>query len=103
MAKATTPIPPGFHTLTTHLSVNGAAKYIDFLQKAFGATEIRRSPGPGGKLMHVLVKIGDSMLMFADHFPEMGSPPIAQGHLPVVLSLYVPDADATFAQAVKAG
>jgi PhnB protein len=103
MAKTATPIPPGFHTITPHLSVNGAAKYVDFLQKAFGATEIHRAPGPGGKLMHVLVKIGDSMLMFADHFPEMSSPPIAQGHWPVVLNLYVPDADATFAQAVKAG
>ena len=90
MAKATSPIPPGFHSLTPHLSVDGAAKYIDFLVMAFGATEIHRAPGPGGKLMHALVKIGDSMLMFADLFPEMGSPPIAQGHWPIVLNLYVP-------------
>ena len=103
MAKAATPIPPGFHTLTPHLSVNGAAKYIDFLTKAFGATEMHRSPGPGGKLMHATVRIGDSMLMFADYFPEFGSPPIAEGHWPVVLSLYVPDADAAFAKAVAAG
>ena len=84
MAKATSPIPPGFHSLTAHLSVNGAAKYIDFLTKAFGAAEVSRSPGPGGKLMHATVKIGDSMLMFADHFPEFGSPPIAEGHWPIV-------------------
>jgi uncharacterized glyoxalase superfamily protein PhnB len=103
MAKAASPIPPGFHTLTPHLSVNGAAKYIDFLTKAFGATEVHRAPGPGGKLMHALVKIGDSMLMFADHFPEFGSPPIAEGHLPVVLNLYVTDADASFDKAVAAG
>src|SRR5437867_4315461 len=103
MAKATSPIPPGFHSLTPHLSVDGAAKYIDFLVMAFGATEIHRAPGPGGKLMHALVKIGDSMLMFADLFPEMGSPPIAQGHWPIVLNLYVPDADASFARALAAG
>jgi len=103
MAKAATPIPPGFHTLTPHLSVNGAAKYIDFLTKAFGATEISRAPGPGGKLMHATVKIGDSMLMFADYFPEFGSPPIAEGHWPIVLSLYVPNADASFEKAVAAG
>ncbi len=103
MAKAATPIPPGFHTLTPHLSVNGAAKYIDFLTKAFGATEISRAPGPGGKLMHATVKIGDSMLMFADHFPEFGSPPTAEGNWPVVLSLYVPNADASFEKAVAAG
>jgi PhnB protein len=103
MAKATSPIPPGFHALTPHLVVVGAAKYIDFLQNAFGATELRRAPGPGGKLMHALLKIGDSMLMLADHFPEFGSPPIAQGHWPVMLQLYVPDADAAFAKAVAAG
>jgi PhnB protein len=41
--------------------------------------------------------------MFADHFPEFGGPPIAQGHWPVVLNLYVPDADASWARAIKAG
>src|SRR5438309_80152 len=103
MAKATSPIPPGFHTLTPHLIVKGAAKYIDFLKRAFGATEIHRTPGPGGRLVHVQVQIGDSVMMFADHFPEMGGSPIAEGWWPVVLSLYVPDADAFFAKAVAAG
>jgi PhnB protein len=103
MAKATSPIPPGFHTLTPHLSVVGAAKYIDFLKQAFGATEYHRSDGPGGKVMHATMKIGDSLLMLADHFPEFGSPPIAQGHWPIVLHLYVPDADSAFEKAVAAG
>src|SRR5260370_12352168 len=53
--------------------------------------------------MHATVKIGDSVLMLADHFPEFGSPPIAQGHWPVVLNLYVPDADSAFQKAVAAG
>ena len=102
MAKSTTPIPPGFHALTPHLIVNGAAKYIDFLKQAFGATEIHRAPGPGGKLMHALVRIGDSVMMFADHFSEY-APPIAEGFWPLVLNLYVPDADAAFAKAIAAG
>jgi PhnB protein len=103
MAKATSPIPSGFHTLTPHITVDGAAKYIDFLKQAFGGTEISRAPGPGGKLMHASVRIGDSMLMFNDLFPEMGVPPIAQGHWPIVLHLYVPDADAAFERAKAAG
>ena len=86
MAKAANPVPAGFHTLTPHLSVKGAAKYIDFLKQAFGATEVSRAPGPDGKLMHAQVRIGDSVLMLADHFPEFGAPPIAEGHWPVVLS-----------------
>jgi PhnB protein len=103
MPKATSPIPSGFHTLTPHITVDGAAKYIDFLKQAFGGTEIARAPGPGGKLMHATVRIGDSMLMFNDPFPEMGMPPIAQGYWPITLHLYVPDADAAFEQAKAAG
>lgn len=104
MPKPANPIPPGFHTLTAHLSVNGAAAYIDFLQRAFNAVEINRSPGPGGKLMHVEMRIGDSLLMFADDFSsELGFPPLAQGRMPFHLHLYVPDADALWNQAVAAG
>ncbi len=103
MGKAASPIPPGFHSLTPHLGVHGAANYIDFLARAFGAVEIGRSPGPGGKLMHAAVRIGDSMLLLHDYFPEMGGPPPATGNGPLVLHLYVPDADATWAQAIAAG
>ena len=104
MSTSVNPIPPGFHSLTPHLNVNGAAKYIDFLKKAFNAVEIARSPGPGGKLMHALVRIGDSPLMFADDFnAEMNQPPFVQGRLPFVINLYVPDADAAWAQALSAG
>jgi PhnB protein len=50
------------------------------------------------------VRVGDSMIMFADDFAaEFHMPPLAQGRMPFVLNLYVPDADATFAQAVAAG
>ena len=63
MSNTVNPIPEGFHSLTPHLNVDGAAAFIDFVKKAFGAVEIMRSPGPGGKLMHASVKIGDSMLM----------------------------------------
>jgi len=104
MPKPANPIPPGFHSLTAHLSVNGAAAYIDFLKRAFNAIEIDRSPGPGGKLMHAEVRIGDSLLMFADDFTaEFGLPPLAEGRLPFQLHLYVPDADAIWNQAVAAG
>lgn len=105
MAKAAARyIPEGYHTITPHLEVKqGAARYIDFLKKAFGAREVSRMEGPGGKLMHAEVAIADSRVMLADSFPEFGSPPIAEGHWPVVMHLYVPDADKTFAQAQAAG
>jgi PhnB protein len=103
MAKAASPIPPGFHTITPQLNVKDAAKYSEFLQNAFGAVEISRSPGPGGKLMHVEVRIGDSILMFADHFPEFGAPATVEGNYPISFHVYVPDVDALWKKAIAAG
>jgi uncharacterized glyoxalase superfamily protein PhnB len=95
--------PDKFGAVTPHLTVRGADKYIDFLKRAFGAVETGRAAGPGGKLMHAEVTIGDSVMMLNDHMPEFGSPAIAEGFWPIALHLYVPDADATFASATAAG
>jgi len=104
MPKAANPIPAGFHTITPALNVKGAAEYSDFLKRAFGAVEIERSPGPGDKLMHVEMRIGDSVLIFADDFTaEFGMPPFAQGNYPFHFHIYVPDVDALWQKAVAAG
>ena len=103
MPKAKNPIPEGFRTLTPHITVSGAVKYIDFLKRAFNAVEVSRAPGPGGKLMHAHVRIGDADLMLNDHFPEFGGPAIVLGNWPFTLHLYVRDADAVYKHAVSAG
>ena len=104
MPKPANPIPPGFHSLTMHITVKGAATYLDFLKKAFNAVEIDRSPGPGGKLMHATVRIGDSMLMLNDDFStEFHQDPVAEGNLPFVLNYYTTDADGAWNEAVGAG
>jgi PhnB protein len=46
------PVPQGMHSVTPHLVCAGAAEAIEFYEKAFGAKEEVRLPGPGGKLMH---------------------------------------------------
>ncbi|MES2295852.1 MAG: VOC family protein [Pseudomonadota bacterium] len=98
------PIPPGMHSLTPHLVCDGAAAAIDFYQRAFGAVEMSRMPGPGGKLIHAMLMIGDSAMMLVDAFPEWGGfDPKALKGSPVTIHLYVPNADAVFAQAVAAG
>jgi uncharacterized glyoxalase superfamily protein PhnB len=82
----------------------GAANAIAFYQKAFGATELVRLPTPDGKLIHASVKIGDSIVMLTDEIPQMGAlGPKALKGTSVTIHLYVPDADAAFARAVKAG
>ena len=98
------PIPEGMHTVTPHLVCAGAADAIGFYVKAFGAVELRRMPGPDGKLMHAQVKIGDSILMLVDEMPEWGAlGPKALKGTPVTIHLSVTDVDAAFAQAVAAG
>lgn len=92
------------HTLTPHLVCAGAAAAIDFYVKAFNAIELVRLPAPNGKLMHAMVKIGDSPLMLFDEAPEWGSrsPQTLKG-TPVILHMYVADVDAAMAQALAAG
>lgn len=103
MAKVN-PIPPGYHTVTPHLIVRGAAEAIEFYKRAFGAQELERSPMPGGtKLMHAEIRVGNSKVMLVDKFPEWGSvSPLALGGSAVTLHLYVKDVDAVFDRAVKA-
>ena len=98
------PIPDGFHSLTPHLVCAGAAEAIEFYKKAFSAVELDRMPGPGGKLMHAAVRIGDSVLMLVDENTEWGllGPKSLKGS-PVTVHLYVESADATVEQAVAAG
>jgi uncharacterized glyoxalase superfamily protein PhnB len=98
------PVPDGFHTITPHLIITGAAKALDWYKKAFGAQEIMRHPMPDGRLMHAEIKIGDSIVMMADSFPEMGQKsPLELGTSTVVIGLQVPDCDKVWNQAVAAG
>jgi uncharacterized glyoxalase superfamily protein PhnB len=97
-------IPEGMHSVTPHLVCAGAADAIEFYKKAFGAVELTRMPGAQGKLMHASIRIGDSTVMLADEMPEWGSlGPKALKGSPVTIHLYVDDADAFVARAVKAG
>ncbi len=101
---AVKPIPDGYHTATPYLIIRGAADAIEFYKKAFGATELFRFPMPDGKIGHAEIKIGDSPIMMADEFPEMGyKGPQSLGGSPVSIMIYVEDVDAVFNQAVDAG
>jgi len=104
MSQSVQPIPEGFRSITPHLVCAGVADAIAFYEKAFGAAETFRLPGPDGKIMHAEMRIGDSRLMLGDAYPEYGSlDPLALKGSPVVIHLYVPDADAAWEQATAAG
>ncbi len=98
------PIPDGYHTATPYLIVKGAAEAIEFYKRVFGATELMRVPGPNGVLMHAEIKIGDSIIMLADEFPDMDAlSPTTIGGSPVGLMLYLANVDEIFARAITAG
>ena len=102
MTKAARPVPEGHHTVTVQLSLDDAARGIEFYKKAFGAQEIGRHLGPDGKIMHAEITIGDSRVMVNDVMQGMKGPK-AFGGSPTTLWLYVDDCDALFNRAVAAG
>ena len=98
------PVPSGYHSLTPYIIVDGAEQALAWYAKAFGAREVMRLAGAGGKIGHAEIEIGDSRIMLADESPAMGArAPAAFGGSPVSLHLYVPDVDATMNQAAAAG
>ena len=104
MTEQVTAIPPGFHTLTPHLTVRNASEALEFYKKAFGAEVLHVSRMPMGTIMHASLRIGDSMLMLNDEMPEYGAlSPLSTGGTGVTLHIYTRDVDAAFNRAVSAG
>ena len=96
------PIPPGMRTVTPYLFIAGAAEALEFYKKAFGAKEITRQPTPDGKLLHAMMRIGDSFVMLSDLFEE---PPASANSGPTMamLHVYTKDVDKLWNQALAAG
>lgn len=101
---AVKPIPEGYHAVTPYLIIDGAARAIEFYQRAFGAVETVRMADGKGRIAHAELRIGDSMLMLADEHPEMGyRGPRTLGGTSVSLVLYVENVDTVFERALRAG
>jgi len=104
MAGEVKPVPEGYHTVTPYLIIDGAAAAIEFYTKTFGAQELFRMPEPSGKIGHAELMIGDSHIMLADEFPDMGyRSPRSLGGSPVNIMLYLENVDAVVERAVAAG
>lgn len=83
------------HNITTFVTVRDAAKLIDFMKRAFGAAELMRADGPQGQVRHAVIRISDSVVAISDAREEALYPP--------QLFLYMPDVDAWYDRAVRAG
>ena len=97
------PVPDGYHSVTPYLMVDDAKAAIDFYARAFGAKEKFRL-AMGDRIGHAELQIGDSVVMLADEFPDMGHlGPKSRGGTTVSLLLYVEDVDSGFRKAIDAG
>lgn len=93
------------HSLTPYLAVDDARRAIDWYQRVFGA-ERRGDPivMADDRIGHAELAVGDSVLMLADEFPEIGvRGPRTLGGTTLSLQVRVPDADATVARAAELG
>jgi PhnB protein len=98
------PIPDGYPRVTPYLYIDGAKAAIDFYTSILDAQERMSMPGPDGKVGHAELAIGDSVIMIADEFPDMGAlGPRSVGGSPVTIHVYVEDVDRTFERALEAG
>lgn len=97
-------VPTGYHSITPYLIVADGVAAIDFYKNAFGAKELMKVTRPDGKLGHTELKIGSSIFMMADEFPDMGNRgPGAYGGSPVGIMLYIEDVDAVVEKATALG
>ncbi|MGW7456867.1 VOC family protein [Streptomyces sp. NPDC054797] len=98
------PVPQGSPRVTPYLCIDGAAAAIDFYVSVLGAHERMRMAAPGDKIGHAELELGNSVIMLADEYPDMGfRSPKAVGGTPVTLHVYVEDVDAVFAKALAGG
>lgn len=100
------PIPDSYRRITPCLTIQGAAKALEFYAAVFGATERMRAPGPGGTIVHAEIEIGNSVVIIADENPYEGTKAPPTGGLagsPMFLFIYVRDVDAVIARAAELG
>ncbi len=95
--------PDGYHNVTPYLIIDGAAEAIRWYGEALGAEEVLRLP-MGDRIAHAEIRIGDSMIMLSDEWPDMGKlSPKSRGGATSALMIYLEDADSAFQRAIAAG
>ncbi|HEX5150202.1 MAG TPA: VOC family protein [Parafilimonas sp.] len=89
-------IPGGYQTVMPYLIMENAAAFIEFTQKVFNAELLGKHMSGETAIMHAEIKIGTSVIMFADSTGQY--PPMPAG-----LFIYVDDADKTYNSALDNG
>src|SRR5579872_1914677 len=88
--------PKGLNNVNIYMHPLRAEPVINFLKRAFGAREIGKYASPDGVVHHAEIRVGDSVV-------EMGEAHGKYPPMPTMFYLYVPDCDAVYQQALRAG
>jgi len=88
--------PENYNSLSPYIMVEGAQKFADFAQAVFAAEELRKFKREDGSIMHLEIRIDDTVIMVSDATDDY--PANAN-----ILHVYVPDADATYKKAIDIG
>ncbi|HYV13502.1 MAG TPA: VOC family protein [Pyrinomonadaceae bacterium] len=97
IARSHDPTPvQDLHTVAVYFHPVGAPRFIDFVEKAFGAQVVERHQSDEGFVYHSKLRIGDSII-------ELGEAHGQWQPMPSAIYLYVEDVDATYQQALNAG
>jgi PhnB protein len=89
-------IPPGFATVAPYFFVADAERFVEFLVKGLGGTEVLRSLRPDGRIANCQVRLGSATVMASE---AGGSYP----PMPMACYLYVEDAHSSVEKALAAG
>ncbi|WP_405164681.1 VOC family protein [Nocardia sp. NBC_01499] len=91
-------------TISPHLVVKNAIDAARWYGEVLGAEEISRLELPGGQVLTIGLRIGDTEVHLADEHPDMGIvSPVTLGGTYMALQVEIDDVDATFERALSAG
>jgi uncharacterized glyoxalase superfamily protein PhnB len=96
--KSINTTPEHYASVTPWIISSSSEKLIEFLKLAFNAEEVPNSriANEEGIIIHVVVKLGNSMIMLFDSRDGWGP-------TPTYLNLYVDDVEATHSKAIQLG
>jgi PhnB protein len=105
VTKKVSPIPRGYRTATTCLTVINVDNAVAFYQAAFGAEMLTRTSGADETVaIHATIKIGNSIIAINQESPALGIlSPASLGACASHTHLYTDDVDTSWERAIEAG
>lgn len=88
--------PAGYNAVSPYFIVKDAARFVQLMKDLFDAVELRRYDRPDGKIMHMELKLDDSVVMLSEATAEYPANEF-------LMHYYVLDAKATYKKALELG